>query len=154
MTKKPKAVSITGYRRVPKYELHALKWAIIHGPVTACIEATPEFHHHGQGIFRGQFREKFLNHVVLITGFGRTPDGESYFEIQNSFGTEWGDKGKTIIPQYVILDDGCCSIAAYAYYPTMYGIQAPFNQRIHRAVSYSPCLCRICRPDLHTGPRA
>ncbi|XP_022027065.1 senescence-specific cysteine protease SAG12 [Helianthus annuus] len=116
ISQKPSALRITGYGRVPPYDLHALKWAIIHGPVTACIEATPEFCQHCQeGIFRGKFI--FLNHVVLITGFGRTLYGERFFEIQNSWGTEWGNKGKTLI-----IDEGYCNLAAYAHYPTMYGI--------------------------------
>lgn len=64
------------------------------GPVACSIYATQQLDDYTGGIFTYNGTEKqSLNHLVSIVGWGTTEQGEKYWNIRNSWGTYWGEKG-------------------------------------------------------------
>ncbi|CAH8268441.1 unnamed protein product [Arabidopsis lyrata] len=66
------------------------------GPLLAVIDCYKSFKKCKDEIYEGQTYCKDTPmglHVVLVTGFGTTPEGVNYWEIQNSWGTGWGQNG-------------------------------------------------------------
>ena len=86
------------------------------GPITVGFEPRDEFMYYKNGIFRTSegnrdWNDKFhagneiggmlppaeewerVDHAVLLTGYGETPEGEKFWEIQNSWGADWGEQG-------------------------------------------------------------
>jgi cathepsin C len=69
-----------------------------HGPLTVGLEVAPTMSFYHSGVFNSDIKlpdhDNFerVNHAVLITGFGEQ-DGKKYWNIKNSWGKEWGDKG-------------------------------------------------------------
>ncbi|XP_078523034.1 cathepsin S-like [Lissotriton helveticus] len=62
------------------------------GPVTVGFAVTEDFQlFSGEGIYDGDCAEE-ANHAIIIIGYG-TDDGEDYWIIKNSWGTEWGENG-------------------------------------------------------------
>ncbi|CAA7046362.1 unnamed protein product [Microthlaspi erraticum] len=51
----------------------------------------------GNGIYRGKAGKKdpeLINrHALLLTGYGTTENGDHYWIVKNSYGTEWGEGG-------------------------------------------------------------
>ncbi|KAG7560665.1 Peptidase C1A papain C-terminal [Arabidopsis thaliana x Arabidopsis arenosa] len=66
------------------------------GPLLAVLDIYESFKECKDEIYQGQTNRKDTPmglHVVLVTGFGTTPEGVNYWEIQNSWGTGWGQNG-------------------------------------------------------------
>jgi len=60
-----------------------------------------------------------LDHGVLIVGYG-TENGQDYWEVKNSWGTTWGDKGYVKIARSSSTNDpGICGIAMDPSFPTV-----------------------------------
>lgn len=36
---------------------------------------------------------RICKHAMVIIGYGATEDGKNFYEVQNSWGTGWGDDG-------------------------------------------------------------
>jgi C1A family cysteine protease len=64
------------------------------GPLTAMISVAIDFKEFkGTGIYSSNLCDKdSANHAITIIGYG-TEDGKDFWIIQNSWGTDWGDKG-------------------------------------------------------------
>lgn len=63
----------------------------------------PKIMHYESGVWSNDLcRPNNLDHAVSITGFGvyPYPGGESYWEVKNSWGTDWGMNG------YLLLEKG------------------------------------------------
>ena len=63
-----------------------------HGPVTAGMEVYSDWVHYSSGVYKVAGGEELGGHAVRIIGWG-IEDGEKYWQVANSFGTTWGDKG-------------------------------------------------------------
>ena len=66
------------------------------GPIVCGIMATQKMEHdYSGGIFAEPTSEKDsrINHVVEVVGWGKDPQGNSYWHARNSWGTEWGEGG-------------------------------------------------------------
>ena len=92
------------------------------GPIAAYVEMKHAKSYGGNGrnsVFyspectRTKYRD--LDHAVLITGYGTTSNGQDYWMVKNSWGTDWGKNG------YMMLTRGenHCGIGYQAFVPIM-----------------------------------
>ena len=91
--------------------LHAVSTV---GPISVAIDAT-ELQDYKSGIFSSTTcSSKFLNHGLLVVGYGVTTTEQKYYIIKSSWDTTWGMDG------YVYWDrdiPNMCGIATRASYP-------------------------------------
>ncbi|XP_078523242.1 cathepsin S-like [Lissotriton helveticus] len=79
------------------------------GPVTVAFAVSLDFMlHSGEGIFDGVCAEE-VNHAIIIVGYG-TEDGEDFWIIKNSWGTEWAENGYAKVKR----NSNLCKIAQEA----------------------------------------
>ena len=75
---------------------HELTWAIWKiGPASVGYQVVDDFRHYERGVYQSKTcnnTSSDINHAVLATGFGEY-DGTPFYNIKNSWGTEWGDLG-------------------------------------------------------------
>ncbi|KAF4668371.1 hypothetical protein FOL46_002036, partial [Perkinsus olseni] len=89
-------------------------------PVSAIINANPaDFKLYKSGIYESEFCDSSaISHSVLITGYGTDEKGLNYWEIKNSWGTEWGMAGYGRLVRGEG-GEGECGILKQAYYPLL-----------------------------------
>lgn len=75
----------------------ALKLSVSMGPVSVGIDSSQEsFRYFKTGVYYDpdcRSDLEYLDHEVLVVGYGTTADGNYYWLIRNSYGTTWGDSG-------------------------------------------------------------
>lgn len=94
-----------GWSRLPVNNLLALKKAVYQeGPVAVSIVAGYAMNAYVSGIMNNcTDRDMVINHLVVLTGYDEDKDlGAKYWNIQNSWGTEWGERG---MMRMIRLDD-------------------------------------------------
>ena len=73
-----------------------LTWAIWKiGPVSVGYDVADDFRSYESGVYQSTLcgnTTQDINHAVLATGFG-VENGVPFYNIKNSWGTEWGDLG-------------------------------------------------------------
>ncbi|KAF5270408.1 hypothetical protein FQR65_LT05596 [Abscondita terminalis] len=91
-----------------------------YGPITVGLDATHDsFRFYGGGIYyepNCRSSIEYLNHAVLLVGYGEETDGQKYWLIRNSYGTSWGENGYGKIARNT---SNHCGIASYAVYPVV-----------------------------------
>ena len=111
-----RAVTISGYERVPRNDEDSLKAAAAHQPVSVAIDAgSRSFQFYSSGVFSERCGTE-LNHGVTVVGYG-AKDGEKYWLVKNSWGTDWGESGYVKIHRGSGEGRGTCGIAMEASYP-------------------------------------
>jgi hypothetical protein len=122
-------VKCTGHRDVPSMDEDALYAALTHAPVSVAIEADqPAFQLYKGGILTDSscgmgYAPFLLDHGVAVVGYGtgEAQNGTTlpYWNVRNSWGATWGEKG------YVRMVKGQnqCGIAQAAVQPT--GVTGP-----------------------------
>ncbi|XP_063002301.1 cathepsin W [Elgaria multicarinata webbii] len=108
------AAQILDFEILPRDEEEIANVVASHGPVTAIIYWNP-LQHYQNGIVKIKECDgtAWPDHAVLIVGYGEEnphrPGAKNYWIIQNSWGTNWGEKG------YFRLHRGsnACSIAKF-----------------------------------------
>nr|GMD04490.1 senescence-specific cysteine protease SAG39-like [Ipomoea batatas] len=56
------------------------------------------------------------SHAVTIIGYGTSDDGEDYWLVKNSWGTDWGENGYMKMARGISAD-GVCAVNKSAFYP-------------------------------------
>mmetsp|Transcript_24046 Transcript_24046/g.50133 ORF Transcript_24046/g.50133 Transcript_24046/m.50133 type:complete len:561 (-) Transcript_24046:114-1796(-) len=62
------------------------------GPITCELDAGPMMSY-TSGVLKGAGPRENRDHIIEVTGWGETEDGEEYWEIRNSWGEYWGEDG-------------------------------------------------------------
>ncbi|XP_036044490.1 cathepsin J-like isoform X1 [Onychomys torridus] len=113
---------IIDFVSIPANEDYLLVAVANIGPISAAVDASHEsFRFYNGGIYyEPKCRSYSVNHAVLVVGYGsegNETDGENYWMIKNSWGTEWGIDGYMKIAKD---RNNHCAIASYAAYPDIF----------------------------------
>lgn len=88
---------INGYKQLESGNETMLEAAVAKfGPVSVAIEATNAFQFYGSGVFVDSTcgnTESDLNHAVLAVGYDTDKNGQEYYIVKNSWGSDWGESG-------------------------------------------------------------
>ena len=120
-TKKTKIPSfgsqLSSYQYTIPKSLLDMKINVIQTPISIALDANNIFFRfYKEGVIDiNQNRTGVLNHAVLLVGFDYDDNG-MYWIIQNSWGTDWGDKGFCKIR--AVPGDGILLCQQYGVYPT------------------------------------
>ncbi|XP_067468895.1 cathepsin S, ortholog 1 [Thunnus thynnus] len=87
------------------------------GPISVAVNAMLQsFHLYKGGLYdEPSCNPRFINHAVLVVGYG-TDNGQDFWLVKNSWGTEWGEEGFIRIARN---KNNLCGIATFAVYPTL-----------------------------------
>ena len=98
----------------------SLKAAVAQQPVAIAISAdTKLFQSYSSGVITSSSCYTSLDHGVLIVGYG-TENGIDYWNVKNSWGTSWGDKGYVKIAKSSSTNDsGICGISMDPSFPSV-----------------------------------
>jgi cathepsin L len=108
--------TIKGYVNVTGGE-HGLQIAVATvGPISVAIDASGfSFQMYKSGVYyEPECSPTFLDHAVLVVGYGTTNNGTDYWVVKNSWGQNWGENG------YIRMSrnrDNNCGIATIPSYP-------------------------------------
>lgn len=88
--KKSPRIAIRGFATIPRGDEIKLQKALAtHGPITVSIDASPDsFRHYSGGIWHGlgcESSPEYLNHSVLLVGFGTDENDQDYYILKNRF---------------------------------------------------------------------
>jgi len=85
---------MSGWETLPKNKYEPLLHALAEkGPTAVSVDASP-WHMYDHGVFNGCVPDSIINHAVAAVGYGQDKDGIKFWEIQNSWGQHWGEKGR------------------------------------------------------------
>ncbi|XP_058793261.1 cathepsin L-like [Phymastichus coffea] len=88
------------------------------GPIAVAMDASHfSFQNYRSGIYyepKCKNQNDYLDHAVLIVGYGTTENGINYWLVKNSWGHSWGENGYFKIPRN---KNNHCGIATDALYP-------------------------------------
>jgi len=83
--------ALTGYLNVSGEP--GILQALLDGPVSVLVEAdTSAFQFYHSGVLDSPACGSQIDHAILATGYG-TLSGKNYWNVKNSWGASWGDKG-------------------------------------------------------------
>jgi C1A family cysteine protease len=106
------------YVDVEKNSDAAMMSALALGPVAIAIEADEKaFQLYTSGVLTAACGTN-LDHGVLAVGYG-TENGVDYYNVKNSWGTSWGDKGYIKLARGIAQKEGQCGMLSSASYPLM-----------------------------------
>lgn len=77
----------------PGNEAAMLKEIYARGPISCCMATkAPGFRNYTRGILHVSSNRTACDHLVAVVGFGGAGNG-AYWQVQNSFGSTWGEGG-------------------------------------------------------------
>ncbi|GJP32645.1 hypothetical protein CLOM_g17254 [Closterium sp. NIES-68] len=84
---------ITGWERVPAFDVEAMRKAVSQQPIIAFLSASSaDFTGYTGGFYNGACGGD-VDHAVLIVGYGVDPVNGVYWLVKNSWGAAWGEQG-------------------------------------------------------------
>jgi C1A family cysteine protease len=111
--------SVTSWRDVAVDEAALMQAVAQVGPVAAVIDASADGY---QSYYDGVYSDTdcssdpdYMNHAILVVGYGRTADGVDYWLCKNSWGTYWGMNGYFMLER----NKNMCGIANAAAFPVI-----------------------------------
>ena len=88
------AVTIKKADTIKHMSKDALEQQLMKGPVKVAVEAANQvFYGYTGGIVSGTKCGTSLDHMVLAVGWKVTPEGQKYYIVENSWGSDWGNHG-------------------------------------------------------------
>ena len=104
--------------KIPEGNFKYLNDAVLAvGPISVAIDANDDFQSYKSGIFKSTIcSTSYLDHAVLIIGYGITEKNEKYYIIKNSWGTDWGMDGYIYFSADIPNMCGIAQDACYAIY--------------------------------------
>ncbi|KAF2885195.1 hypothetical protein ILUMI_20976 [Ignelater luminosus] len=107
--------NITGYTIIQLgKEDHLAAAVALVGPVAVGVDAVP-FQFYSAGIIEDTDCRYPLTHVVLVVGYGTSPNGQDYWIVKNSWGKKFGLKGYALIAR----NKNACHIADLPSFPNL-----------------------------------
>ncbi|KAF0695642.1 Aste57867_13536 [Aphanomyces stellatus] len=102
---------------------HAIVAALQNGPIAVSIDASGNgFRHYGSGVYDAADCKSdgvYVDHAVIVVGYGDTSAGEPYWIIRNSWGSMWGERGYMRMKRGgTASPSGPCNLFLYASQPT------------------------------------
>ena len=110
-TGKSKNDKFTTHRSVSNSD-SAVGSALSSGPISIAVYVNGNFQRYRSGIFSDNTCTRQVNHGVILTG---AQDG--YFNLRNSWGTSWGERGYMRISRSSTNPYGTCNCRQFASYP-------------------------------------
>nr|GMD06664.1 ervatamin-B-like [Ipomoea batatas] len=114
-----RVATVTDYEETYPDEISLLS-AVKEQPVSAGIIIDGQlFRQYAGGIFTGYGGGDCGSggsHAVTIIGYGTSDDGEDYWLVKNSWGTDWGENGYMKMARGISAD-GVCAVNKSAFYP-------------------------------------
>lgn len=111
--------TIQDYEDVAEGNENKLKEAIATiGPITVAVDSShSSFEFYSSGIYyEPKCSSKNLDHAVLAVGYGTDQNGQDYYIIKNSWGTDWGENGYMRLARN---RHNHCGVATDAIYPVV-----------------------------------
>lgn len=83
-----------GWHKLPENKYEPLMWALYEkGPVAVSVGAS-DWHSYAEGIFDKCEKDIVVNHAVTCIGYGVDKEsGDKFWNILNSWGEDWGERG-------------------------------------------------------------
>lgn len=99
-------VRLSGWDQLPSNKAEPVMRALVEeGPVVVAVDANDWFDYE-RGVFDGCNKDAELGHSVLLKGYGED-GGKKYWQIQNSWGVDWGEQGFIRITRHEDDDMNC-----------------------------------------------
>ena len=113
------SVTLSTYVCVDPQTPAQMKIAVAQQPVAISIDAGSDvFHNYSGGVLDSEDCGINTNHAMSIIGYGTDEDsGLEYWNVRNSWGTDWGVDGYIKIA--ITSGDGICAINHRPLYPTV-----------------------------------
>jgi len=93
----PQATSygMTSWRKLPENKYSSLLMAVFEeGPVAISLSAGEFWNHYDTGVLDACEKGAIVNHAAVLVGYGEVKDKKvKYWQIQNSWGPTWGERG-------------------------------------------------------------
>mmetsp|Transcript_9878 Transcript_9878/g.22467 ORF Transcript_9878/g.22467 Transcript_9878/m.22467 type:complete len:448 (-) Transcript_9878:51-1394(-) len=86
-------IGMVGWSQLPPNTIRPLLEALYtRGPVSVSISAGMEWNMYSYGVLNSCRQDAIVNHAVVLVGYG-VDNGLGYWQIQNSWGPNWGEDG-------------------------------------------------------------
>lgn len=85
-------IGLRSWKKLPTNKALPLMNAVQNGPVAISVGAKP-FHFYKGGVFDDCPKDSVINHAVTLFGYGQTESGDKYWNVRNSWGADWGERG-------------------------------------------------------------